>query len=115
MNLREKVLMRSLQQKQLNEEGHLAHGQGDIIDTLAAQNPGKLRNLCAHVTPELYQQVDDVCSTLNMSKRDFITTAVLDGLATARRVMESTGLNASFAALATEANITVEEAGHADA
>lgn len=110
MNLREKVLMRSLQQKQLNEEGMLAHGAGDLVESLADQFPGKLRNMCAHVTPAMYEEVDLTCSRLGMSKREFIVTAVADALAEAEEVMRSSGLLESFAKLATESNISVEEA-----
>lgn len=109
MNVREKVLMRSLQQKQLNEEGYLSHA-GDVIETLAEQNPTKFRNMCAHVSPEFYDQVGEVCAALGMSKREFITTALEDAVAIAHEVMESSGLNASFALLATESNVTVTEA-----
>ena len=109
MNLREKVLMRSLQQKQLNEEGHLSV-RGDVIETLADQNPTKFRNMCAHVSPEFYEEVDGVCAMLGMSKREFITAALVDAVEAAREIMQSSGLNASYALLATEQNITVTEA-----
>lgn len=110
MKFNEKVMMRALLQKQVNEEGGVSHS-GDVVETLAQQERAKLRNMCAHVTPEFYDEVSYICAALHMSKREFVTSALKDAVATANEIMESTGLNASIvAALATEDHITVEEA-----
>jgi hypothetical protein len=49
----------------------------DLIDYAIAQGEDvPVRNMCAKVHPVLIERLDDICETLNVSKRRFIESAV---------------------------------------
>ena len=52
--------------------------QGRLHDAAVEQAEGKiqLRQMCAKVSPQLYDAVENVCQMLDMSKRQFIEAAV---------------------------------------
>lgn len=55
---------------------------GSIPETL------QLKNVCAKVSTELSDQLDDVCHLLSISKRRFIEAALIEALKTARSIMD---------------------------
>lgn len=46
-----------------------------------------LHNVCAKVSEELYQRLDNVCQTLDMSKREFIEAALVEAISLAESKM----------------------------
>lgn len=55
----------------------------------------KLRNVCALISPELFEALDDACQKLSVTKRQFIEAAIAEGvqraeasLATLQHVLE---------------------------
>jgi hypothetical protein len=46
-----------------------------------------LKNVCAKVSTELSDQLEEVCSLLTISKRRFIEAALIEALKTARLIM----------------------------
>jgi hypothetical protein len=51
----------------------------------------EVRNLCAKVHPELYDEVTSVCALLDLSKRQFVEAAVVEAIARAHAILEKTG------------------------
>jgi len=72
----------------------MSHGVGSlpasVVDSLADQSP-QLRQMCAKVSPALYDELETVCNLLDMSKRQFIEGAVADALDRARDTMTRLG------------------------
>lgn len=52
----------------------------------------KLKKLQFDVHPELFNDVEMVCSMLDMSKREFLTAATLEALGKAHQAIEQRGL-----------------------
>lgn len=78
---------------------------GKIVDSMLASDPAtveklKMRNVCALITSELFDRLETTCAFLDISKREFIESALLEALATADRVIEETGVNEHYAQLA---------------
>jgi predicted DNA-binding protein len=66
---------------------------GRLMDQLIEQSEGKVevRNMCAKVAPELYERLEQVCSLLDMTKRQFIEAAVNDACSKAEDLIERHG------------------------
>ena len=86
MNFDEKIQLKVLQLKASCDHGHL-------MDALLEQSPDmpELRQMCAKVSIQLHDRLDQMVSLLNMSKREFIEAAVIDALDRADDVLERTG------------------------
>lgn len=69
-----------------------SHGRlpGGVVDRLVEEAP-QLRQMCAKVSPELYERLENVCAALDMSKREFIEGAVSDALQRAVETIEKVG------------------------
>lgn len=83
--------LQALKLKELNTRGWSG---GDLIEHLLDANPeakDKMRNICAFIQPELFAQVEGVCSLLSLSKRQVVEMALIDFLAKADSIMEETG------------------------
>jgi hypothetical protein len=66
---------------------------GHLIDQAIDQGSlPSLRQMCAKVHPETYDRLENVCGLLNMSKREFIESAVTDALHRAEVVIERSGV-----------------------
>lgn len=79
MLLEELVTLKALQLKRLND------GEGDvqdrIIDDMLVKVDGQpFRNVCAHLSIPLCDEIDTICSCLDISKRRFIEGALIDAL-----------------------------------
>lgn len=63
-----------------------------LVDALLAQGEEVkgVRNMCAKVSNELYEELEQVCGLLSMSKREFIEGAVSESLARAQELISST-------------------------
>lgn len=90
MDTREKLLLQALKLKELNTQGHT--GGGDLIGQFLEQDDvkAKMKNLCAYVSPALFDEVTQIGELLDLSKRQIVEMAVIDFLAKARDVVKET-------------------------
>jgi len=65
-----------------------------LIEAFIAQTEvgGPVKNLCAKVSKNLAQQLEDRCSLLEINKRQFIEAAIMDAIARVDAVVEQEGL-----------------------
>lgn len=66
-----------------------------LIDMLAEgkmEHNVPMKNVCAMITQQLFDELSDVCSLLDISKRAFIEAALIEGLKKARQLMEQEGV-----------------------
>lgn len=80
--------LKALQLKQLNTTGV---SDGRFIDQLIDQSPeaqGKLRNICAFVSPELFSDVEGLCEMLDLSKREVVQMALVDLVKKASKIVD---------------------------
>lgn len=83
--------LQALKLKELNTRGWSGP---DLLEHLIEANPQvkeKMRNICAFISPELFDQVEGVCSLLSLSKRQVVEMALHDFLTKADSIMEETG------------------------
>lgn len=69
--------------------------QGRILDQLleeAGESHPLVRQMCAKVSHVMYEDLEQVCQLLDMTKREFIEVAVGDALAKAHDVIEASGV-----------------------
>jgi hypothetical protein len=92
MRTNDTLLLQALKLKELNTRGYSG---GDLVEQLLASNPDqtkeKMRNICAFITPEMFDQVEGVCNLLSLSKRQVIEMALIDFLEKADKIVEDTG------------------------
>lgn len=88
---------------------HLMYGVngGKIAESMLAADPTlaekiKLRNVCALIPNDLFERLESTCGLLDISKREFIQSAIEEALDLADKVMEETGLDDHLEALAQE-------------
>lgn len=79
MNLKELLQLKALELKRT------AEGQNDISDRLIedilAKSPGsEYRNICAHCSVQLADEIDNICGLLGLSKRRFIEGALIEAV-----------------------------------
>jgi hypothetical protein len=91
MNSRDKLLLQALKLKELNTQGFT--GDGDLVGQVIEQDEAKakMKNLCAYISPVLFDEVNQVGELLNLSKRQIVEMAVIDFLAKAHDVIEEVG------------------------
>jgi hypothetical protein len=91
MNSREKLLLQALKLKELTTQG--VTGDGDLVGQLVEQDEvkAKMKNLCAYISPALFDEVNQVGELLNLSKRQIVEMAVIDFLAKAWEVVHEIG------------------------
>lgn len=98
MRSNETLLLQALKLKQLGDKGF--SGDGDMLELLLLQNPEaakeKMRNICAFISPELFDDVSSVCNILSLSKRELIEMALVDVLEKAHKVIDDTGALKAF-------------------
>jgi hypothetical protein len=59
-----------------------------------------IKNVCAKVSIQLSDEIDEVVAQLGIPKRRFLEAAFVEAIAMARRIMEEEGVNASLEELA---------------
>lgn len=91
MNTREILILKTLQLKQLNQQGH-SFEAGQLVDQLLASDPQKAdeltKNVCARIPVHLAQEMESVCGLLNLNKREMITMALEDFLEKAAATLD---------------------------
>lgn len=55
-----------------------------------------IKNVCAKVSVDLSDEIDEVVSLLGIPKRRFLEAAFIEAIAMARQIMEDEGVNASL-------------------
>ena len=90
MNFDEVIQLQVLKQKAM-ESGR----GGFLTDQILDANPElpEIRQMCAKVSAVMYSELENVCGFLDMSKREFIESAVSDALNRAKEIIEKSGLN----------------------
>jgi hypothetical protein len=85
MNLEETARLHALKLKQLNNRGH-SMADSDVVD-LFANDPAyaeamksQTKNICAHISVQLFKEVDGLCELLGLSKRRFVELALIDAI-----------------------------------
>lgn len=65
----------------------------DILESLVVELPEpRIKNLCAKVSSQLADRLEETCQILDISKRKFIETAIIDALERANQIMGEEGL-----------------------
>lgn len=91
MNLDETVRLQALKLKQLHTKGTSLGG--DLVDMMSndpdyAEAMKKVtRNICAHISVELFAEVEGLCEMLSLSKRQFVELALIEAIAKASAVV----------------------------
>jgi len=88
MNLQEVIQLQVLKRKAVFS------GRGALLESLIESGmagPLPVRQMCAKVSVVLYHELESVCTTLDMSKREFIEAAVSDAIDQAKAVIQKSG------------------------
>lgn len=88
MNFEELIQLQVLKLKAENA------GRGPLLESMldqAGEHP-QIRQMCAKVSSVVYDDLEQVCSLLDMSKREFIEGAVRDALDRAHEVINRSGV-----------------------
>ena len=91
MNLQEVIQLQVLKLKAAHS------GRGALLERMIESGQLEpdgalpLRQMCAKVSFELYQDLENTCAALDMSKREFIEAAVSDAIEQAKAVIEKSG------------------------
>lgn len=69
-------------------------GKGPFLEQVIEQagDVPELRQMCAKVSRAMYDDLEQVCGLLDMSKREFIEAAVSDALTRAHQVIDRSGV-----------------------
>lgn len=89
MNFHETIQLQALRLKQLNTQGMDSKLQEHFFEQAVKQNaPGvPLKNICAHISQELFDNVDSTCRMLEISKRQFVEMALIEALNKAEAIV----------------------------
>jgi predicted transcriptional regulator YheO len=64
----------------------------DLVDSLVASNPEMatkaMRNICAFISPDLFEQIETLCTNLSLSKRQVVEMALIDFMEKANQIMQ---------------------------
>jgi len=75
------------------------HAYDDILETMMDDPETRLsakvetRNVCAHVSKELAEEINQVCKFLDIKKRAFLEAAFVDAVQRAHEIMEAEGVH----------------------
>lgn len=90
MKSEEILMLQALKLKKLNTRGY---DGVDLVQHLVDQNEEaktKLRNICAFISPELFEEINSLTKLLDLSKREFVEMALQDLVAKCHAVLEQT-------------------------
>lgn len=88
MDLDEIIRLKALQLKAANTGQTLMEGVGEqLLEQADVQKELKLRQVCAMVAPPVFDKLEAMCSLLGMSKRQFITAALIDAMKKAETIV----------------------------
>lgn len=64
----------------------------DSVDLPDLPESSLLKNVCAKVTSQLSEEIDQVCGFLGISKRRFLEAAFIDAVAVAQEIIRREGV-----------------------
>lgn len=86
MTFEELVTLKALKQKQLTTEG--SDLSDVLIDQILMKSDGdQFRNVCAHISIPLADELDGLCNALDISKRRFVEGALIDAVKRANAIV----------------------------
>ena len=68
-----------------------------LDDRLGSTEQMPVRNVCAKISSELADRLDNLCSFLSISKRRFIEAAIIDALEKSGEIIREEGVNEHLA------------------
>jgi len=89
MNSTETLRLQALKLKQLTTNGN--DFPDALVEAMIKQNPTEalpLRNVCAFVSQQLFDEIEGLCNTLSISKRRFVEMALIDLIDKANGIIE---------------------------
>lgn len=105
MNTDQKLMLQALKIKELNTRG-FSSTSGDLIGNLIETQEelkGKMKNICAFISPELFSDVEDLGNLLDLSKRQIVEMALLDFINKAQAVIQEVNVFEGVQPLTNEA------------
>lgn len=83
------LLLQALKLKELNSRNTTVEMSEKIIESAIAQNPDQkdLRNICAMISVPMFNDVEELCNLLDLSKRVFVEMALSDFITKARGIV----------------------------
>ena len=95
-----KIMKKSILEKKLTYKAlGFLHNMDALVER-AMENPSpelqtrlKIKNVCAAISGDLVERLEHTLSILNMSKREFFESAIIDALDKADSVMDECGVN----------------------
>jgi Asp-tRNA(Asn)/Glu-tRNA(Gln) amidotransferase B subunit len=64
----------------------------DLVDKGSISGEIPMKNVCAMITQELFDDLTNTCGLLDISKRQFIESAIIEALSKAQSIMNAEGL-----------------------
>lgn len=76
---------------------YIASGS-NLLDLVDKGSPGitaeiPMKNVCAMITQQLFDDLTNTCGLLDISKRQFIESAIIEALKKAQNIMDAEGLH----------------------
>jgi len=70
----------------------------DLLDMVVEKNPAitadiPMKNVCAMITQQLFDDLTNACGLLDISKRQFIESAIIEALAKTQSILDAEGLH----------------------
>ena len=85
MKLEDFVTLKALEAKRIREGG--GEMNDAVIDEFVKKEGAVFKNFCAHISIPLYEEIDSVCTSLDISKRRFLEGALIDAMRKTRAVL----------------------------
>lgn len=87
----------------------------NLLELIEKGNPGitaeiPMKNVCAMITQQLFDDLTNTCGLLDISKRQFIESAIIEALKKAESIMDAEGLHDYLAERTYESGKHKEEA-----
>jgi hypothetical protein len=89
MNSTETLRLQVLKMKQIYSNSN--DFPDAMVEEMIKQNPEEtppLRNICAFISTQLFEEIEGFCKTYSMSKRRFVEMALIDMVAKANSIVE---------------------------
>lgn len=87
MKFDEVIRMKALQLKAVAAGITMTETFEQLMDSPEAIEEFKMRQVCAMVTPQLFQELEGTCQLLGMSKRKFVEAALIDAMEKAATIV----------------------------
>lgn len=88
MDLKQTLTLHALKLKALASHG----ASTGLSEALIEQNPEPLRQICARISPALYEEVSKLCSLLDIPQRRFVEAALVEAVNLAHKALAENGV-----------------------